>query len=283
MFKSKLVFVAFYAVTVHLFVTMTFYLQDITPEDTPRFLLNIALVLILSVIIGLIWYNDIVAPLIKQRNELDKLVKETLHELNLPVATIDANIKMIEKRCGEDEKVRVRVGRVQKATEHLQQLYKELEYLIKKHVRRVVKEEFDLSRLIRERMSLIETVYPNISFDVTLEPTHIVSDQFGVAKVVDNILDNAIKYSNYEGHIDVILVNAKLTIIDQGQGIDPVNLLHIYQRYTQEDSGKKGFGIGLALVKTFCDEHDIALRIDSQIGEGTRVSLDFDKLLVVES
>jgi len=54
----------------------------------------------------------------------------------------------------------------------------------------------------------------------------------------------------------------------------------IYEKYYQEDSQKEGEGIGLALVKAYCDRENIAIQIKSRKGEGTTVTLDLRQIAI---
>jgi len=57
--------------------------------------------------------------------------------------------------------------------------------------------------------------------------------------------------------------------------MDEVELLKIFDNYYQSNSTVQGFGIGLSMVKRFCDKHNIELHFDSQVNRGTTVSLKF--------
>jgi len=61
--------------------------------------------------------------------------------------------------------------------------------------------------------------------------------------------------------------------------MDAAQIARIYERYYQGDSHSPGEGIGLALVKRYCDEAGIGIRIDSTPGEGTTVTLDCAQII----
>ncbi len=69
-----------------------------------------------------------------------------------------------------------------------------------------------------------------------------------------------------------------MTIEDRGVGVCQTELIKIYDRYYQSDIKNSGSGIGLAIVKEYCDEKGIKIWIDSQEGVGTKVSFDLSKL-----
>jgi signal transduction histidine kinase len=71
----------------------------------------------------------------------------------------------------------------------------------------------------------------------------------------------------------VKLARRKLVVEDEGEGIGSEELVRIFDRYYRA-SEKPGHGIGLAIVKQFCDENGIEIHIESQKGKGTKVVLD---------
>jgi len=70
-----------------------------------------------------------------------------------------------------------------------------------------------------------------------------------------------------------------LTICDDGVGMDATQIARIYERYYQGDNHNPGEGIGLALVKRYCDESGIGIRIESKPKSGTTVRLDFAQVI----
>jgi len=60
--------------------------------------------------------------------------------------------------------------------------------------------------------------------------------------------------------------------------MDANQIMHIYERYYQGDTAHSGEGIGLALVKRYCDEEQIGIKIASEVGQGTSVLLNFGKV-----
>jgi len=205
---------------------------------------------------------------------LQNLSKETLHELNLPISTITTNTQML-KRTIADEKLLKRIGRIESACEMLQQRYDELDYLIKMQSKQEVKERFAVDKLLSDRIEFLQKIYPHMEFTKELESFEIVSDKTGLSKVIDNIIDNAVKYSAESKKIDIKLDKRTIYIRDYGIGMDEVEVIRIFDTYYQANENMQGFGIGLSMVKRFCDTNDIELSFDSKPGFGTTVKLKF--------
>jgi signal transduction histidine kinase len=233
-----------------------------------------SVVLILVFFSGYLISKLATQPLIAYINDLQTLSSQTLHELNLPIATIKTNSAMI-KRKADDPKLIKRLERIEDATNMLQERYNELDYLIKTQTKKQIKEQFDVAKLIQKRLDFLQNLYPSHIFQTALEETIIVNDPFGLSKAFDNLIDNAVKYSSKKSKITVGLQNNTLCICDEGEGIDEVELIRIFDRYYQGNPSKKGFGIGLYVVKSFCDANNIELTIQSKKNSGTTVELKF--------
>jgi len=103
------------------------------------------------------------------------------------------------------------------------------------------------------------------------------SDTFQQLLVI--ILDNAIKYSPVGSTINLTSTSegnrVKCVIADQGPGIAPAELPHIYNRFYRADKSRsqKGFGLGLSIAQKIIHAHHGSLHIESQVNQGTKVTL----------
>ena len=262
----------YYFVTVSIFLGLFNFLSN-TIELINIYIIAIILLGFVSYT-GIILSNLAISPLKEHIANLQELSKETLHELNLPISTIKTNSQMLKKTL-EDEKSLKRLSRIDTACEMLQQRYNELDYMIKTQTVEVIQENFDLQELVEKRIAFLSPLYPHIDFELTLEKTLIKNDSIGLSKAIDNLIDNAVKYSNNSTKVVIKLQNFKLSIQDYGSGINEVELLKIFDSYYQSDTTMKGFGIGLSLVKRFCDKNSIQLTLESKPRQGTTVHLQF--------
>ena len=206
------------------------------------------------------------------------LTKEILHELTIPISTIQANALLLKRKLKEDEKAMKRLTRIEDSSKRLERLYEELLYSIKKEIRTVEKEKIDLPKLIKERVDALRLLQRN-PFELKLELHTIVVDKIGFEKVLDNILVNAMKYSLKNQRVVIELKENILTIQDFGVGMDASELKKIYKRYYQSDTQIRGEGIGLALVKAYCADEKIRMWIESEKEVGTRVFFDLKKVI----
>ncbi len=234
--------------------------------------------LFFSIFFGFLLSKFSLTSVIQTNRLLDRLLKDTLHELNIPVATILANVSMIKRR-EKDEKKLKRLSRIQKASEQLLNLYKDLDYFIKREIQKVNYEVFNLKELVEDRINFFEDVKNGIEIYTDLKEVYVKADKSGFSKTIDNLLSNAIKYNKKDGFIKIVLNKKELVFEDSGIGMDESEIVKIFERYYQSSDSKSGYGIGLNIVKSFCDENGILISIDSKKGIGTKISLNIQKIL----
>jgi len=211
-------------------------------------------------------------PLSQSAKVMKQLVRDNLHELNMPLSSIDANLAMLKKSISVPKNLK-RLDRINTASLMLRERYEEVEYTLKAEFDRVEKEEFLLDALLMKQIERYKELFDGYTFKYSLAPLMVNADKRGFSRVVDNLLSNAVKYSPKQSEIMVTLDSEKLSIADNGIGMDEFDLLHLYERYYQSDNNKTGMGIGLSLVKRYCDKEKIVISIDSKKNQGTTVNL----------
>jgi signal transduction histidine kinase len=262
----------YYFLTTSIFLSILYYFTIIThPQNTTYLFIIFFALLVFS---GVIISKLSVEPLALHVENLQNLSKETLHELNLPITTIITNIHLLKKSL-QNEKDLKRAARIEDACKMLQDRYNELDYMIKLQSSNVAKEIFSLDKLVENRVSFLKAIYPQIEFDLELESTQITNDKVGLSKIIDNLIDNGVKYSQNIHKITIKLRNNTLSIQDYGIGMDEVEIIQIFDNFYQSNKDMQGFGIGLSMVKRFCDKNHVSLNLKSKPNEGTIVSLKF--------
>jgi PAS domain S-box-containing protein len=150
---------------------------------------------------------------------------------------------------------------------------------------RLEREPADLASIIDEAVSTVRPAAEakrmplTISLDRTLG-RHFL-DPMRIQQIVWNLLTNAIKFSPNGAPIEVSLrgegSSAVVVINDQGPGISPDFLPVIFERFRQADGsarrGHTGLGLGLALVKELTELHGGTIKVESEVGRGTRFTV----------
>ena len=265
----------YYIITVVAFLGFSYYFLAILA--VLNYYLFVFVLFCFIILSGIFISNLAVAPLVEYVQNLQNLSKETLHELNLPISTIITNTQMLSKNLN-DEKSLKRIERINSACDMLKDRYNELDYMIKMQSKENVQEKFFLDELVQERVDFLSKIYPQMNFNLILNKFEIFNDRKGLSKVIDNIIDNGVKYSHDSKNIDINIEENRLIIQDYGVGMDEVELVRIFDNYYQSNRDMQGYGIGLSMVKRHCDKNGTTLRFQSTPNVGTKVELKFKNI-----
>jgi len=276
--RSKELFVALliYVVTMTVLLMAVYRFLENWHLSEFNFFIAGALVFLVAVGWGYILTALIFAPKKQMEDAMTMLTSNIIHELNIPLATIEANSKMLQKTLTDNKSLQ-RLQRIEDASTRLKRLYDELVYSIKKEIQTIEKECFDVKKVIEERVSFFKEQKRN-PFNVEMQAYEIEADKIGFEQMIDNLLSNAMKYSSKESPIFISLKEGTLSIEDKGIGMTATELLRIYERYFKGDERSEGEGIGLSLVKTYCDSENIGIEMKSEKNVGTHVGLDLLKV-----
>ena len=261
-----------------LLMGVTYYAMAVL--QTENVIILALAILLLAVTTGYILAKLAIEPLKEHFEQLEQFSKETLHELNLPINTITTNTKMLRKNH-KDEKSLKRLARIDMACDMLQKRYNELDYLIKRQIQKEIIEIFDLKGLIEQRVEVLQELYSSAKFVMDLETISLKMDKMGFSKVIDNLIDNAIKYSETDSKIDIITrekeKNLEIIIKDYGIGIPENEQKNIFKKFyrvgdelTRE---RPGAGLGLSIVKEIIEAHKGEILVKSTPGQGSEFTI----------
>ncbi len=277
--KKDIIIASFlYFFTVFILLSAVYWFMLNNGFTQKNFLISSIAVLIVSLGWGYVLSSDILAPKQEMDKKLLHLTKEIIHELNIPLSTIKANTEMIKKSHKDNEKIIKRLNRIDTASIRLQKLYNELVYSINREIQVIQKEKIYLKNIIQERVEILEAFERN-KFELDIKNIILEVDIIGFEQMIDNILNNAMKYTNKNSNIIIKSDNNNLIIIDRGIGIDESKLVQIFERYYQINKNIEGRGIGLNIVKRYCDEMGIEIKIKSQKNIGTTIILGLDRVI----
>ncbi len=115
---------------------------------------------------------------------------------------------------------------------------------------------------------------------------YIKADEYNIRQILTNLIDNAIKYTD-EGKVEIFLEDCGddflcLRVKDTGIGMSEEYLERLFDPFSQEDQGYsrrfEGTGLGLALVKKYCELNEAEIEVDSVKGRGTTFTIKFQAL-----
>ena len=124
-------------------------------------------------------------------------------------------------------------------------------------------------------MPVAEDAGIDLSVHGTEEPVFIHGNESRLQRVIANLLDNAIKFTAPVGKVDFSIYsngkNAEITICDTGYGINPDDMIHIFERFYRGDRSRSlpGNGLGLSLAQSIVIAHGGTITVDSKLGAGS--------------
>lgn len=215
---------------------------------------------------------------------LKHFTADTAHELNNPIALIQATIETIEKKY-PDQKLATLLQNILRATERLKNMGLKLFALAKAEENQpnLSLEELSLLDLLNSaRIEFAEAFSrKNINLicqNIPQEKMLIPADSLRI--IINNLLENALKYTNPNGQVIISAqVLPKVLIIqveDSGIGIPEESLNLIFQRFYRVNKHVEaipGAGLGLAIVKAIVDSHKGEIKVDSSIGKGSKFTI----------
>jgi signal transduction histidine kinase len=212
-----------------------------------------------------------------------ELIANVSHDLRTPLAIMQGYIETLQIKKGklseqqEDEYIQI----INKSTNQLTKLVSQLFEYSKFESKQITpqKEPFAITDLIQDIQSKYKLIAEekNIQLSTTIQKdTPIVfADISLVERVIQNLLENALKFTPNGGSINIITGydnnNVVIKIKDSGKGISLEEQKYIFERFRQADSNQKksGNGLGLAIVKKIIELHDSTINIISKPNEGS--------------
>jgi signal transduction histidine kinase len=154
------------------------------------------------------------------------------------------------------------------------------------------RDEVDVEQLARAVETRFSLVYPGSVLDVEIEPglPPLIGDRALLKRVLDNLVDNARKYSDAESPVGLHVTSEPegicLSVVDRGMGIESADLPHIFTPFFRADRSRTrktgGVGMGLALVRRIVHAHGGRIDVDSEPGRGTSMEVHLPRLAPAE-
>lgn len=223
--------------------------------------------------------------MIKSLQSTEKLQQEFInnvsHEIKTPISSIEGFAKLLDDDNLSKEERKEYVNIIVEESKRLSDLTGKMLSLSKLHNQEKIinMQEFMISEQIRKAISILEPKWAkkDLKINVKLEEKMFLGDENLIFQVWMNILDNAIKFSNNNGKIDVVLTQEKDKIVvkikDYGKGIPDDELEKVFERFYQIDKShsEDGAGLGLAIVKRIIELSEGQIEIESKENIGTTV------------
>lgn len=265
------------------------------------FTLGLVLLVVLIVVVAIYMFRSYLVKtrlneqLAQSNDELKRLNEEVLelthsrlvfftnisHELRTPLTLIADPVEMLLDDRSIKGRSRELLQMVQRNALSLQQLVGSiLDFRkIQNGKMELSLSRFDLPEALQQWTGDFAMTAQRKKIQLHLDTTHfsssadVVADKEKLARIVFNLLSNALKYTPAGGFIHVSLTDEgerlRIEVKDSGKGIDKEELTKVFERFFQAKGAASGTGIGLALVKSFVDLHHGEVRVESELGKGT--------------
>jgi len=227
------------------------------------------LIIIIAVFLSYIFLK----PLKDKMQEIEGFVKDTTHELNTPITAIMMSTSRLKAKKDYDEKT---VKNISISTKQLYDIYASLSFLsFDNSSEEAVALMFD--EIVKEDIAYFSELLEkkNIQLRTQLTPCPLKIAPTKAKMLINNLLGNAIKYSNPNTNIKITTRKNSLIIQDEGIGIKQEKLQEIFNRFVRANSYAGGFGVGLNIVESIVNEYGFHIDIKSKENIGTTIIIIF--------
>lgn len=226
-------------------------------------------------------FNKMTHGLKSTENLQKEFINNVSHEIKTPVSSIEGFAKFLKDKNLTQEEREEYANIIIEEAKRLENLTGKILKLSKLNNQEIItnKQEIEVAEQIRKAISLLEPKWSkkDIKINVSLEEKIFLGDEDLIFQVWVNIIDNAIKFSNEGGSIDIKVYekdgNINVEIKDRGIGMKEEELEKVYDRFYQIDRShsKEGSGLGLAIVKRIVELSEGKIEIKSKENKGTTV------------
>lgn len=242
-----------------------------------RNFIKISLMIGLSAIVlifGLVWFfsSIIVKPIAESYSKQKRFITDANHEIKTPLAIIGATNEVMELKFGENEWSDTINNQVKKLTA----LTEKLVFLSRmdEENAEIPMADFNLSEAISEVVEPFKNLanVSNKTLNVYIEnDLKAVGEVLLIGQLVSILLENAFKYSNKNGTVDLFLStngkNKKIIVANTTDGVDKENLDKLFDRFYRADDSRNsdtgGNGIGLSIAKSIVNIHKGKISVKS--------------------
>jgi two-component system, OmpR family, phosphate regulon sensor histidine kinase PhoR len=255
----------------------------------------LASVLLIAIILYCFVYAVITLVKQKKLSEMkNDFINNMTHELKTPIATVALTCEALEDPdVKKDERLLQRYISV--IRDENRRLGKQVEKVLQ--IASLDNKDFKLNLKELDIHQVIENAVDHLSLQIMSREGNLekefkandpclVADELHITGIIYNLIDNAIKYSSGNPRIKISTADAENGILikvrDQGQGISKDQLSKVFEKFYRIPTGNvhdvKGFGLGLAYVKTITEAHKGKIEVKSVLGEGSEFSIFLPKV-----
>jgi len=250
------------------------------------------IILFLSALAGYFLAGRTLRPIKNMVDEQNRFITDASHELNTPLTSLKTSIEvnLRDKKLNLEKSKQVLLSNLEEVN-NLQALSDELIEIaqFQKANGNFQLTKVDIAKVVKAAVSKIKPQADKKQIKISIKITNVFinADERSLTELFTILLDNAIKYSTQKKDIEVKSqsVNSKLkiTVKDNGIGIDKEDIPFIFERFYRADKSRTkqqvaGYGLGLSIAKRIVDLHGGTINVESTKGEGTIFAVVFSKV-----
>jgi heavy metal sensor kinase len=233
-------------------------------------------------------WNATLARLELAVGSLSRFAADASHELRTPVAIIRTNAELALHRERDADVYRDALREIASVSERMTQLVEDLLFLARRDARGegMALARVDLREVLESTAQELRPLAVTKGLRIRLKPSpgdaSVAGNVAALRRLFLALLDNAVKYSaaGTEVTASVEKQDGKIVarIADQGIGIAPEDLPHIFERFYRANESRtgEGHGLGLSLAQSIADAHHATIRVTSEPGRGSVFQVSFD-------
>jgi two-component system sensor histidine kinase MprB len=205
-----------------------------------------------------------------------QLVADASHELRTPLTSLRTNIDLLRQGVALSDRDRERLLRdVTRELEELTTLVANIVELARGSQRDLHLEQVRLDELAERVVERAASRFPHVVFRLEADETTVWGDREELERAIWNLVENAAKWSNGSGRIDLMIAGGEVSVRDHGPGVAEADRPFIFDRFYRSETarGQPGSGLGLAIVRQIAESHGGRVDVEDAEGGGARFRL----------
>jgi signal transduction histidine kinase len=236
-------------------------------------------------------FNETLARVENVMGEMRQFSTALAHELRSPIAALRGEIELAAMKPDVGDDYRESAASQLEELDKLKRMIDQLLTLARAEAGQIplLQQRVELAPLVSSVVEQVEAVAEASGLTLTAEASDgicVMGDAEWLERMLLNLLDNAIKFTEPGGHIFVRLTSegdtACVEVRDTGVGMTPDVVPHVLERFYRADPARspsaQGVGLGLSLVKWIVDRHHGTIGIESQPGRGSAFTVKIKKI-----
>ena len=225
-------------------------------------------------------------PNLQSSHTNNERIETLLHQLRNPLTALSTFAKLLDKRSHPDDPNRWIVERIERECQHMRLLidrYEEGDSSPSLPTQSQPLPQQSLPIFLQELWPNYETlardrgIHASLEIDPACETIDIRHNPLGLREAIDNLMDNAIKYTPAGGSVALTARAEKDTIAlqvrDTGPGVAAADLARIFERHYRVEGSQPGHGLGLTIARDLVAQMGGEVTVESDVGQGTEFTI----------